>query len=152
MTVYKWDFVKRKYDEYQKDVSESPTLCIEMARFVRCINCGRKIQYGDTYTSRRWHTKNGFGYPVCRDCYDREWKEERRTMEKLKQKQRILDYMNLYGSITPMDAFEDLGITKLSTRIGELKRDGYPIESRMEKGHSRWGDECKFKRYWIHES
>ena len=73
-------------------------------------------------------------------------------MEKPKQKQQILDYMNRYGSITPMDAFEDLGITKLSTRIGELKRDGYPIESRMEKGHSRWGDECKFKRYWMHES
>ena len=40
------------------------------------------------------------------------------------QKERVLKYMQDFGVITPYAAFRDLGITKLSTRIGELRRDG----------------------------
>lgn len=40
------------------------------------------------------------------------------------QKQRILKYLNDFGTITPMQAFHDLGITKLATRISEMKKDG----------------------------
>lgn len=40
------------------------------------------------------------------------------------QHQKIYDYMYNVGGITPIDAFRDLGITKLSTRIGEMKKHG----------------------------
>lgn len=43
------------------------------------------------------------------------------------QKQRIIDYIAREGSITTMEAFSELGITKLTTRISELRRDGYNI-------------------------
>ena len=76
MTVYKWDFVLREYDEIQKDVSESPTICFDMEKIVRCINCGREVAYGNCFTSLRWHTEHGFGYPVCEECHRVEWEEE----------------------------------------------------------------------------
>ena len=40
------------------------------------------------------------------------------------QHEQILAYMDLCGSITPFDAFRDLGITKLATRISEMTADG----------------------------
>ena len=39
------------------------------------------------------------------------------------QSERILKYINDFGSITPMQAFGDLGITKLATRISEMRSD-----------------------------
>lgn len=65
------------------------------------------------------------------------------------QKKRIIEYMKEHGSITPMEAIEHIGCTKLSTRVGELKREGHNIEGKMEKGHSRWGEDCRYMRYWI---
>lgn len=43
------------------------------------------------------------------------------------QKQKILDHLAKKGSITTFEAFAELGITKLTTRISELRKDGYPI-------------------------
>lgn len=63
------------------------------------------------------------------------------------QKRLILDYIDTFGSITPMDAFIDLGITKLSTRVGELKRDGYNIKGTLEKGINRYGKPTHYMRY-----
>lgn len=67
------------------------------------------------------------------------------------QHERIINYMEQYGSITPYDAFIDLGITKLSTRIGELKREGVKIEQRREKTENRFGEVCQYTRYWLAE-
>lgn len=39
------------------------------------------------------------------------------------QRDQILEYINEFGSVTPIQAFADLGITKLATRISEMKRD-----------------------------
>lgn len=64
------------------------------------------------------------------------------------QHERILDYMDRYGSITPMDAIFDLGITKLATRIGELRKLGVPIKSETVEGKNRYGEQARYKRYW----
>lgn len=52
-------------------------------------------------------------------------------MKKLENKPRkqtqydqIYFYIKSHGSITPMKAFRDLGITKLATRISEMTRSG----------------------------
>ena len=49
------------------------------------------------------------------------------------QHERILQYMDVHGSITPMEAFSELGITKLSTRIGEMIASGISISSITKK-------------------
>lgn len=36
---------------------------------------------------------------------------------KINQRQRIINYINQFGSITSKDAYDDLGITQLATRI-----------------------------------
>jgi len=52
---------------------------------------------------------------------------------KYNQHMKIARYLDEHPEgITPMDAFSKLRITKLSTRIGEMIRDGYKVEKRME--------------------
>ena len=63
------------------------------------------------------------------------------------QQQRIVQYMRRYGSITPMEAFLDLGITKLATRIGEISRGGKPISKQMETSVNRYGEQVRYMRY-----
>lgn len=60
----------------------------------------------------------------------------------------ILDYIKKHKSITPFDAFEHLGITKLATRISELRGKGIDIKDIWEKGVNRFGEEVKYKRYF----
>ena len=40
------------------------------------------------------------------------------------QIEAISKYIDDFGSISPIEAFSDLGITKLATRISEMVRDG----------------------------
>ena len=53
------------------------------------------------------------------------------------QHQRIIQYMQDFGSITPMEAFSELGITKLATRIGEIAQRGHGISREMETAKNR---------------
>ena len=43
------------------------------------------------------------------------------------QQEQIRQYIETFGSITSFEAFTDLGITKLSTRISEMGRQGMQI-------------------------
>lgn len=46
-----------------------------------------------------------------------------------KGEKRILEYIRKHGSITSMDAFRDLSITRLSARIYDLRAKGYDIKT-----------------------
>ena len=63
----------------------------------------------------------------------------------------ILDYMKEHGSITTFEAYEQLGITKLTTRISELRQGGFVIRQRTESGLNRYGKLVTFNRYWLVE-
>ena len=63
------------------------------------------------------------------------------------QNQRILDYLDKYGSITQIDALQDIGVMRLASRISDLRRLGYPIVSEMVKVKNRYGEECRIKKY-----
>lgn len=65
------------------------------------------------------------------------------------QNQRILDYLDQFGSITQFDAFLDLGIMRLASRISDLRRKGYPITSEMVGVKNRFGETCRVKKYTI---
>ena len=68
------------------------------------------------------------------------------------QKQRILAYINEFGSITPMEAFADLGITKLATRISEIDALGRPIHKEWENGKNRYGETIRYMRYSLEDN
>ena len=61
--------------------------------------------------------------------------------------ERVLDYMNNFGSISSLEAFRDLGVTRLSAVIFNLKKAGYNITSNREKATNRYGDTTYFARY-----
>ena len=63
------------------------------------------------------------------------------------QAQRILGYIENYGSITQLEALKDLGVFRLASRISELRKKGYKIESQMVKVENRYGETCRVKRY-----
>jgi hypothetical protein len=65
------------------------------------------------------------------------------TQEKHTQKQDLLDYLRRRGSVTRIEAFHDLGICELSSRIGELQKDGWRFDRNDRKGVSKNG------RHWI---
>lgn len=66
------------------------------------------------------------------------------------QNNRVLEYMKTNGSITTMDAFKDLGITRLSARISDLRADGHIIASTRESGLNRFGERTNYVRYVLH--
>ena len=59
------------------------------------------------------------------------------------QCEKILNYIRTYGSITSMEAFEKLKITRLSGRINDLRANGYDIETIYVKGK----DGTRYGRY-----
>ena len=63
------------------------------------------------------------------------------------QQKLILDYIAAFGSISPMEAFSDLGITKLSTRISEMRMLGIQFEQNFEGRENRFGKKVRFMRY-----
>lgn len=67
------------------------------------------------------------------------------------QRSMIVAYMKEHGSITTYEAFEQLGITKLTTRISELRAGGFKIRQRTEAGLNRFGKAVSWNRYWIED-
>ena len=68
------------------------------------------------------------------------------------QKDKVRTYIERFGSISPLEAFKDLGITKLATVIGYLKReDGLKVYQKYCKTENRFGETCYYMRYWLDE-
>ena len=63
------------------------------------------------------------------------------------QKKMVLDYITEFGSITPIDAFRDLGITRLSAIVFNLKEEGHDIDKVIETGKNRFGNRTRYARY-----
>lgn len=63
------------------------------------------------------------------------------------QQERILNYLITYGTITPKEAMEDLGIMRLGARIWDLKHAGHLIRAERESSVNRWGDVTSYARY-----
>ena len=65
----------------------------------------------------------------------------------MSQCEKIVFYIQMFGSISSMEAFRDLGITRLSARIYELRNEGYQFDEKFETAKNRFGESVTFKRY-----
>ena len=65
----------------------------------------------------------------------------------MNQRELVVDYINNFGSITSYEAYIDLGITQLATRIKELKEQGYTFKTEWETRKNRYGKNVSFKKY-----
>ena len=70
-------------------------------------------------------------------------------MGKKTQAERVLDYIKWFGSITTLEAFRDLGVTRLSARIFELRAKGLNIDSTSVTSKNRYGETCTYAKYFL---
>lgn len=68
---------------------------------------------------------------------------------KISQKQRIVNYIREFGSISSWEAYSDLGITQLGARIDQLKKEGYEVRTKWESSTNRYGEKVDYKRYYL---
>ena len=68
---------------------------------------------------------------------------------KISQKQRIINYIREFGSISSWEAYSDLGITQLGARIDQLKKEGYEFKSKWVSNTNRFGEKTDYKRYYL---
>lgn len=75
---------------------------------------------------------------------------EKATEIKLtKSEQRVFDYMVQFGSITSLEAFTDLGNSRLSATIFTLKKKGVVISGDTITVKNRFKEKRHVKRYHI---
>jgi hypothetical protein len=60
----------------------------------------------------------------------------------------VIEYIRDNGSITTLDAF-GIGITRLASRIHDIKRFGIPVDKEMISVQNRKGETCHVARYTI---
>lgn len=65
-----------------------------------------------------------------------------------RQKSRVLDFIRTHGKITSLDAFATLGITRLSARIFDLRKDGHNIKTRDVESDGVYG-RTTYAEYYI---
>jgi len=63
------------------------------------------------------------------------------------QNERILKYLDDYGSITPAEAMVDLGVYRLAARIKELKKRGYKFDTVLVPYWNRYGEKGRYAMY-----
>jgi len=67
------------------------------------------------------------------------------------QCERILKYMQDFGSVNPMQAMADLGVMRLAARISDLREQGHTISRQMVAGKNRYGEAVSFAEYRLEE-
>lgn len=63
------------------------------------------------------------------------------------QKDRVMEYIKRFGSITGAEAFLDLGIMHLPRRIKDLEEEGVRIKRETASAKNRFGEKTHFTRY-----
>ena len=60
---------------------------------------------------------------------------------------RLLEYLKKHKTITSLQAIRDLGNTRLSATIFELRKDGYTVNSTDIPVPNRWGTKTMVAQY-----
>ena len=68
-------------------------------------------------------------------------------MSRMTQRDRVEQYMADFGSISSLEAFRELGVTRLADVIFKMKKDGVAIITRTEKSTNRYGEPVYYARY-----
>jgi hypothetical protein len=66
----------------------------------------------------------------------------------MSQAKEVIDFIRQNGSITTMQAF-GLGITRLASRVHDIRAFGINVEKEMVTVKNRKGEDCRVARYSI---
>ena len=64
---------------------------------------------------------------------------------------KVLEYMKTFGSITQLQALQDIGCMRLASRITDLRYQGYAIGRRIKTSKNRYGESVSFAEYYLEE-
>ena len=67
------------------------------------------------------------------------------------QCERVLQYMQDFGSINPLEAMKDLGVMRLASRVSDLKQEGYQIERQIVTTKNRYCEPTHYAEYRLME-
>ena len=65
--------------------------------------------------------------------------------------EQIIEYMEQFGRINPLQALYDIGCFRLASRISDLRKQGYPIISKRVNYKTRLGEAKHFDEYRLME-
>lgn len=65
----------------------------------------------------------------------------------MSQKERLLEHFKTVGNINPLEAWQQLGIYRLSSTVLELRKDGHEIETDLTEVKNRFGEKCRVANY-----
>ena len=71
MMARKYDVRRKGYKSYELPKGASVYERF-MKNIISCAGCGKKLPFGDCYTSLTIHNELGIGYSVCKRCYKQE--------------------------------------------------------------------------------
>lgn len=63
------------------------------------------------------------------------------------QNEKVLWHLEMFGSITPLDAMRKYSIMRLASRISDLKRMGHPITSEAITDKNKFGETIHYSIY-----
>ena len=63
--------------------------------------------------------------------------------------QAVRRWLESGASISGYQAFKQLGVTRLSAIIFDLRTRGMPIEAKWDERTDRFGNKARFKRYFL---
>lgn len=69
----------------------------------------------------------------------------------MRQTTQIREWLARGNRITSAEAFEMFGSTRLSAIVFELRKRGMRIETRMETGRDRYGNQVRYASYGLAE-
>lgn len=69
----------------------------------------------------------------------------------MKQKERLLEWLETHESINPLQAWRFLGIYRLSAVIYDLRKEGCVIETERRPVKNRFGEICHVGFYKLVE-
>lgn len=71
---------------------------------------------------------------------------------KPRQVDRILRYLQEFGSMTSLEALENFGIMRTASRISELRKAGHKIKTETIKSKNRFGEDVHFGKYILEDN
>ena len=69
----------------------------------------------------------------------------------MNQNARLLSYLEQHGSITSLEAVDNLGILRLSERVREIEKLGIQINHCPVEVPNRFGQTCHITRYVLED-
>lgn len=68
------------------------------------------------------------------------------------QRDKVLKYIRDFGKITSWEAYSELGVTQLASRIFELKQEGYIFTKKRINTKNRYGENTHYDEYGLIEN